>query len=92
MAADTGWHQLLTPGMPDIWHPAAHCVRVCIRVAMLLIVVTPIVLQNLIPGDKGVEQEIVSGEALDAGTTVAMRAAFSHPELMLPFKTLQEVR
>jgi hypothetical protein len=49
-------------------------------------------MQNLLPGDKGVEQEIVSGEELDAGATVAMRAAFSHPELMLPFKELQEVR
>ena len=57
-----------------------------------LIVVTPAALQNLIPGDKGVEQEIVSGEVLDAGSTIAMRAAFSHPELMLPIKELQEVR
>lgn len=92
MVAGTGWHQWLMPGMPDIWHPTAPCVRVVIRAALLLIVVTPAVLQNLIPGDKGVEQEVVSGEVLDASTTVTMRAAFSHPELMLPFKTLQEVR
>jgi hypothetical protein len=93
MAAGTGWHQLLMPGMPDMWRTAAPCVRrVCIRAALLPIVVTPAALQNLIPGDKGVEQEIVSGEVLDAGTTVTMRPAFSHPELMLPFKTLQEVR
>ena len=52
---------------------------------------TPFPLQNLIPGDEGVEQEIVAGEVLAAGSTVTMRAAFSHPELMLPLKQLQEV-
>jgi hypothetical protein len=65
--------------------------RMGVQVAHLHTVVMPAAPQNLIPGDKGVEQEIVSDEVLDAGTTVAMRAAFSHPELMLPFKTLQEV-